>query len=366
MLVDAVPAMSMQPTAAGVCKHAVTPQYTGRRGKLYIPITPSRRGWGNVCTNLFQSLVLALLLDRRPVLVSPENDKGAQFLKYFAPTDRIDFESDMPGDMVHIPQVAARVRALVHAPPPANVPVKTFDAWGVRGLDLIRAARRRGLLSDSACIAPFFLLPRTQLVTAARAAAAGSTAVHVRTCRAAHGNWSDTCIRQHRTQVNNISAAARNIVSLAEHTGSSSRLFVAADDEATFARVRKLWARGSVQSFEGLGRVVHSQYPPSDRRALVDDDLRRILSDWLAPVYANEVIEIGGSTFWLSSLCLFRPAQRMMVLPAAAAMDPSGKPRQGASMTWSCATDGLVPLHWASGNGGGRGYLSQRLHVARG
>ena len=89
-----------------------------------------------------------------------------------------------------------------------------------------------------------------------------------------------------------------------------------------------------VHSFESLGRVVHFHYKPRDFTA---SDMDRIFSDWLAPLSADDVIEIGGSTFWLSSLCLFRPTQRMLVFSANVA--------SRRAWTWSCAVDGLVPLH---------------------
>ena len=53
----------------GVCTPAIA-RYTGASGSLYIPLHESR-GWGNLCTNLWQSLCLALLMNRVPVLVRP-------------------------------------------------------------------------------------------------------------------------------------------------------------------------------------------------------------------------------------------------------------------------------------------------------
>ena len=48
----------------GVCTPAIA-RYTGASGSLYIPLHESR-GWGNLCTNLWQSLCLALLMNRVP------------------------------------------------------------------------------------------------------------------------------------------------------------------------------------------------------------------------------------------------------------------------------------------------------------
>lgn len=35
--------------------------------------------------------------------------------------------------------------------------------------------------------------------------------------------------------------------------------------------------------------------------------MSRIVLDWLAPVFARRVLELSPSSFWPSSLCLFRP-----------------------------------------------------------
>lgn len=99
-------------------------------------------------------------------------------------------------------------------------------------------------------------------------------------------------------------AAARS-----QQEESAHALFLAADAAQVFTLVRAKW-HASIRSFDTLGRLINYRYKPASFEKV---DMDRIVYDWMAPVYAAQIIEISPSSFWPASLCLFNPHKALFL-----------------------------------------------------
>lgn len=344
--------------------------FTGAAGRLFISLTDNEHGWGNVATRIWNSLLLALLLNRAPVIVA--SAPRAKFLAtHFEYTDRLSTAADLPKPRHTrrwVDENGTRILDLLRRPPRRNVNVVTFRhyAWSIKGLDLLQVAIARGKVGPDGCVMPFFMKPREGLLREMASVADRTDAVHARTCRKSSSEWRDPGCdgivgsgRYTRMRYSAPDVASAVSSSL----GRSARaVFVAADD-GEVARAVKRKLNVAVNSFDGTGRVIHFRNKPADAG---EADMKRIVLDWLAPLAAARVFEVGGSTFWMSTMCWYRPRALMTFIGATVANQRAAASSgvwsklhawmwvrkappvrsQIASWTtkaWSCTGDGISP-----------------------
>ena len=346
-------AAQMYKPPSGVCHPALTANYTGAAGYVYLSFD-DQVGWGNLGLILLQVLLLAVATDRTPVLTGAH---AVSLRPYFELTPRVRFLSPpqpAPPDAVRIggqlriggrllprnagpEQIAADVaRVVKHPLAPTTAIAVGPSLWTyetVHGL-LKDAWRLNRLVENSSCVAPAFILPKSKVAQAVRRAAAGTTAVHVRTCQPGGGSkgangssvFHDTCAKNNRTILTWADAATAVVAAARSQTppqqSTAGALFLAADAAEVFSKVRAKW-HTPIRSFEELGRLVNYRYKPSSFKTV---DMDRIVYDWMAPVYAAKIIEISPSSFWVASLCLFNPHKDYLAYSESKNEDKSKPP----------------------------------------
>jgi hypothetical protein len=332
----------MLPPDDDVCRPAVTANYTGAAGFVHLSFS-IQVGWGNLGLILFQVLLLAVVTDRTPVLAG---EHANSLRRYFELTPKVRFLSvPQPGrpDDVHIgrklsvsgrpinttfkmSQIAADIASVVERPLDSSSAIAVspvlWPSQVVHGL-LEHAWHLGRLVEHSSCLAPAFLFPKTKVSREVRRAAGGATAVHVRTCQPGGGSKStksgnssafkDTCARNNREILTWDDAAAAAVAAARSQQQSAHPLFLAADAAQVFTLVRASKWHAPIRSFETLGRLTNYRYKPASFEKV---DMDRIVYDWMAPVYAAQIIEINPSSFWPASLCLFNPHKALFLASA--------------------------------------------------
>ena len=295
--------------------------HTGRRGELFIRLQDG--GFGNVMHHLWESLFVAVLLDRRPVLIR-NGPFGANFTDFFDLVGGMRITSyDPVGRVEHVNSVRDAARVLA-APPPPRVPVFMHLFWGfyssthtkfmrihkdlrrTKGTAASRVAARFTHLfhhSEPQCWSALFLRPsslvREAVVPRVRSICA---AVHVRAC--ASLEWKDGCPAHRQVAQPEVTA-----VSIAACTGCQSheRVHVASDSQAL---MRSLAASPRFSSFATLGRPLHiGKVPRTEWRFT---ELARIVYDWASFAYSTRAASLPSS-FPATAICMLAPHRNYTV-----------------------------------------------------
>lgn len=323
-----------------VCTPGVLPAFNGSAGDIYIPWADNMgAGWGNICAAVFHGLVMALLLNRRPVLVATEEERQA-FGSFFTWTHEVSTADRMPkrGHSFRIDGENLRfntsvLELLATQPPPKRAVSWALGTSWSAGSNLLRLAMARGLVDRTGCVVPYFIRPNDELMREVASVVRSRDAIHVRTCRDKQGNasaWHDTCARN---KYGRTTFSAEEVVSAIDALELSRSMFIASDDGGVAQAVEEN-VHVTVSSFKNTGRVVNLGNQPHDVNA---NDLKRVLLDWLAPVGAARAFEIGGSTYWMSSMCWFRTDTPMVI----SGLVTTNGTRAWASNAWTCASDDI-------------------------
>ena len=319
--------------------------YTGRRGKLYL--TFSEGGLGNAMLHLRDNFALALLLDRRPVIIDPQGANGldrmlellpaphgalgAKFITELPPTDKRSLRR------IH---TLDDLRTALLTPPKASQPLYShFGFWylkksvfrgfaslakdlAVRQPSTARLVKSLLLLDPPPCWSSAFVRPVSRLRKVARTNLNGTCgAAHIRMCSAL--NWTDTCKQAPQPE--------RNAVELlhcacSNRRKQSKRVFVATDSVAVLESATRAlsFEHGQLDSSStssvsakreqsgaidvvssSMGVPVH-RYRTAERIRSQGKNLERILVDWATFAYSPRTVLLP-STFAASAACMFAP-----------------------------------------------------------
>lgn len=320
-----------QPTACA--PPAWLRSHTGRAGELFFKMQDS--AWGNAMMHLRDSLAIALVLDRRPVLVVDDSWRAmydANLSSLLEVLPRASVVSAPRIASLHFTHTIATVEELdaaLRTPPPASTPLYTrLDWWYNTGnvVGLREIARRHRQLPWSAifldyvapCWTSGFVRPSRQLRDAVLPRLQGTCAsVHLRLCSKL--GWRDSCDAAADPE-----RTAREMTDCAcDDTGSaaSSHVFMALDSETTLASLARD-RPGRLVTFADISPVEHSSKSRSDvygpggghrtvvrprRKALSPAALWRVVLDWAAYAYSTSRVLALPSSFVASAVCMFRP-----------------------------------------------------------
>ena len=323
---------SDQPTAC--TPPAWLSSHTGRAGEIYFKMQDS--AWGNAMMHLRDSLAIALMLDRTPVLVVDDSWRamyGTNLSSLLEVLPRASVVSAPRVASLHLPHTIASVEELdaaLHSPPPASTPLYTrLDWWFNTGnvvglLDIARRYRQMpwsAILLDDVppCWTSAFVRPSRRLRDAVLQRLQGTCAsVHLRLCSKL--GWLDSCDATADPE-----RTAREMTDCAcadSGSAASSRVFIALDSETTLASLARD-RPGRLVTFADISPVEHSSKSSSGgggrrgsgrrpvmrprRKALSPAALWRVALDWAAYAYSPSRVLALPSSFVASAVCAFRP-----------------------------------------------------------
>lgn len=337
-------------------------QYTGTGGALHFRLQDW--AWGNTMMALRDSLAIAIVLNRRPVLlVGPGQPplNGAELSSVFdlhaitVVTESKEARRNLrtPAGMAAL-GTAADVRAELARPSPPSQDLYTrlltsFMDQQQRQLRQLaheysgRAAWPSLFTAPVPdCWASAFLRPAARVRAAALPLVAGTSAsAHIRLCSLV--SWRDTC-----KPLSQPHAIARSILGCAARTqpaAAAARLFVASDSAPVLDALRRDSRAGNLSlaapatphalpavvstAPPRLGAASHLSRLGASLRAGgkhelgAQASLDRAVFDWAAFAYSKRVHALPSS-FSASAVCMFAPATATFVVhqrPAEAAAD---------------------------------------------
>ena len=326
---------------------------------------------------LRDALAVALILDRRPVLmVTPE----------LPPLNGANISSALDMFGVQVYHETAQARRSLQPPPQTNYVFSSIndlraalqqpsrvgpiaysrvlfsfsgDSWTkLQTLARQHQGRRAWaelFLSEAPdCWAAAFLRPARRVRAAVLPLVRDTAAsVHLRVCNLI--NWDDTCV-----PVEHPYAAARSVLrctlDAALAAPGASTLFVASDSGALVQGLRRdassknlsLETRQitpsavSIRSVSGLGTTAHLSRMPSQHEVDAQTSFDRAVFDWAAYAYSPQRVVALPSSFPASAVCMFAPGHigfvvlRLPVNGEVSCTDPLSSSLPGSGTLHPC------------------------------
>jgi hypothetical protein len=325
--------------------------YTGAAGELYGIFYPW--GLGNAAFHLRDHMLLAMLLDRKLVIV----DQVGWLTQHLETLGGTRIVRELPvslGPQASPSQKAAHsvtrdnILERLERPPPRSVPLLASYIWSYHTSELerfiavgrtlrrlrpsLRAQLDALLLTPTPpCYALAFVRPAASIrhVLVGRRA---RCAMHLRTCA---GGKAWACARRGTHHPDAAAAAllrcacaeCSQAVPLSSTTSSPSpvEVFVAADSNVALRAITTNSARARVgvdpptsatrctaHSFLSIGRPAHTTFTRP-----TEEENQRMMLDWAAFAYAPRVLSLRSS-FAPSAVCMFAPHAHLTVHSVAA------------------------------------------------
>ena len=323
-------------------------QYTGTAGEVQFRLQDW--AWGNTMMALRDSLAIAIVLNRRPVLlITPGQPplNGADLSSVFdlhaitivSESNESRRELKPPPGVARVLRAANDLRAELERPRPASEVlyskiISSMMADHQKGLlQLARQYSGRAAWAElftapvPDCWSAAFLRPAARVRAAALQLASGSYAsAHLRLCSLL--GWRDTC-----TPLRQPHDIARSILRCAVRAhpsapgGQAASLFVASDSAVVLDALRRdsssgnlsLSGDGALRSVtlstvsSSLGAASHLSRQTGRRDVDAQVSLDRAVFDWAAFAYSQRVVSLPSS-FSASAVCMFHPAMASFVV----------------------------------------------------